>query len=102
MTNISKWFQEEFLDELMEEAWISSEEASLIKEDLRPILQERILLYIFRELNDEQVTKTATLLQEEKYEELTNYLKWIIPDFEEFLYEIYAQFEDEYLEHFKK
>lgn len=55
--NISKTFQEEFLDELVQEAGFDPEDADLIKEDLRPILQERIMLSIYRELTDEQIDK---------------------------------------------
>ena len=101
--SISKSFQEEFLDDLIQEAWFDSENADLLKEDLRPILQERIMLYIYKEIqdNEDDVDMVTRLLDQEKYEELTARLKLIIPDFEDFLYEIYAQFEDEYLENFK-
>jgi len=103
-TSISKSFQEEFLDELIQKAWFKLEDADLLKEDLRPILQERIMLYIYKEIQDNQndVDMVTRLLEQEKYEELTARLKLIIPDFDDFIYEIYAQFEDEYLENFKK
>ena len=103
-TSISKSFQEEFLDELIQKAWFKLEDADLLKEDLRPILQERIMLYIYKEIQDNQndVDMVTRLLGQEKYEELTARLRLIIPDFDDFIYEIYAQFEDEYLENFKK
>ena len=99
---ISKTFQEQFLDELIQQAWFDSENADLLKEDLRPILQERIMLYIYKEIQNNQndVDMVTHLLNEEKYEELTARLQLIIPDFDDFIYEIYAQFEDEYLENF--
>lgn len=101
---VSKSFQEEFLDELIQQAWFDPENADLLKEDLRPILKERIMLYIYKEIqnNQDDVDMVTRLLNEEKYEELTARLKLIIPDFDDFIYEIYAQFEDEYLENFKK
>ena len=103
-TSISKSFQEEFLDDLIQKAWFDPENADLLKEDLRPILQERIMLYIYKEIQNNQndVDMVTRLLGQEKYEELTAHLKFIIPDFDDFIYEIYAQFEDEYLENFKK
>ena len=99
-TKISKPFQEQFLDELVKQAWFSPDEWVLIKEDLRPILQERIMLHIYKELDEEQIDKVWQFFQQEKYDELTNYLKSVIPNFDEFMMEIYAQFEDEYLENF--
>lgn len=101
-TNISKTFQEEFLDELIKEAGFEPEDADLIKEDLRPILQERIMLSIYSVITDEQIEQVWKYFEQEKYSELTEFLKWIIPNFEDFISEVYAQFEDEYLENFKE
>ena len=95
-------FQEQFLDELVKQAWFSADEAVFIKDDLRPILQERIMLFIYRELDDEWVNTVTNLLEGEKYGELTEYINSVIPNFDDFLMEIYAQFEDEYLDHFDK
>lgn len=98
---VSKSFQEEFLDDLVKQAGFSPNEWVLIKEDLRPILQERIMLYIYRELDEKQIEKVWKFFEQDKYEELTEFLKKAIPDFDDFISEIYAQFEDEYLENFK-
>ena len=95
-------FQEQFLDELVKQAGFSPDEAVLIKDDIRPILQERIMLFIYRELDDESVNMVTTLLEQEKYDELTGYLNTVIPNFDDFMMEIYAQFEDEYLDYFDK
>ena len=102
MTNnkISKSFQEEFLDEVVKQAGFTPDEWVLIKEDLRPILQERIMLSIYRELDEKQIDKVWKLFEQDKYEELTEFLKKAIPNFEDFISEIYAIFEDEYLENF--
>jgi hypothetical protein len=53
--NISKTFQEEFLDDLVKEAGFEPEDSDLIKDDLRPILQERIMLSIYSVLTEEQI-----------------------------------------------
>ena len=98
---VSKSFQEEFLDDLVKQAGFSPNEWVLIKEDLRPILQERIMLYIYRELDEKQIEKVWKIFEQDKYEELTEFLKKAIPNFDDFISEIYAQFEDEYLENFK-
>lgn len=99
---ISKSFQEGFLDELVKQAGFSPDEWVLIKEDLKPLLQERIMLHLYEELDEKQIEKVWQFFQQEKYDELTKYLKSIIPDFDEFMMEVYAQFEDEYLENFEK
>lgn len=100
--NISKNFQEEFLDELVQKAGFDPEQWELIKEDLRPILHNRVMLSIYSVLKDEQIDKVWEYLEHEEYDELTNFLKWIIPDFDDFISEVYAQFEDEYLENFQE
>ena len=97
---VSKNFQEEFLDNLVKQAGFTPEEWVLIKEDLRPILQERIMLSIYRELDEKQTEKVWKFFEQDKYDELTEFLKKAIPNFEDFISEIYAIFEDEYLENF--
>ena len=99
---ISKSFQEEFLDDLVKQAGFTPDEWVLIKEDLRPILQERIMLSIYRELDEKQTDKVWEYLKKDKYDELTEFLKKAIPNFDDFMMEIYALFEDEYLENFEK
>lgn len=97
---VSKSFQEEFLNDLVKQAGFTPDEWVLIKEDLRPILQERIMLYIYKELDEEQIDQVGKFFEQNKYDELTEFLKEIIPNFDDFISEIYAQFEDEYLENF--
>ncbi len=92
-------FQEQFLDELLLEAWFTADDnLDLLKEDLRPILQERVAMSIYKELNQEQQDTVTSLLDENKTVELNEYLESTIPDYHEKLMEIYAEFEEEYLE----
>lgn len=98
---ISKSFQEEFLDDLVKQAGFTPEQWELVKGDLRPILQERIMLSIYKSLDEKQTDKVWEYLKEDKYNELTEFLKKAIPNFDDFMMEIYAIFEDEYLENFK-
>lgn len=99
---ISKSFQEEFLDDLVKQAGFTPDEWVLIKEDLRPILQERIMLSIYQELDQKQTDKIWKFFEQDKYNELTEFLKKAIPNFDDFISEIYAIFEDEYLENFNE
>ena len=100
--NMSTTFQEEFLDDLVKQPWFEPEDWDLIKEDLRPLLQERIMLSIYKELTDDQIDQVWKYFEQEQYSELTSFLQWIIPNFDDFISEVYAQFEDEYLENFKE
>lgn len=99
---MDKSFQDQFLDEMLIEAWFEKDDAlDLLKEDLKPILQERIMLHIYQELNEEQANNVSKLLEENDIETLDAFLRQNINDFDDFLMEIYAQFEDEYLENMK-
>ena len=99
MTDNTQNFQEQFLDELLLEAWFTADDnLDLLKEDLRPILQERVAMSTYKELNQEQQDTVTSLLDENKTVELNEYLESTIPDYHEKLMEIYAQFEEEYLE----
>lgn len=99
MTDNKQNFQEQFLDELLLEAWFTQDDnLDLLKEDLRPILQERIVMSVYKKLNQEQRDDVTDLLNNNKTQELDSYLRNVIPDYDEFLMEIYANFEDEYLE----
>ena len=94
-----KSFQEQFLDELLLEAWFTAEDnLDLLKEDLRPLLQERIVMSVYKELNPEQQDVVTDLLDNKKFDELNQYLENTIPNYQEKMMEVYAEFEDEYLE----
>lgn len=95
----NKSFQEQFLDELLLEAWFTTEDnLELLKEDLRPVLQERITMSVYGELTQEQRDTVTEFLDHNKPEELNQYLEDIIPDYQEKMMEVYADFEEEYLE----
>lgn len=95
-------FQDQFLDELLQKAGFEMEDdTELLKADLRPLIQERINLHIYQELDEEQQKKLTQLLDANKLKEAEDYVRGIITDYDDFLMEIYAQFEDEYLEHIK-
>lgn len=100
---MEKSFQETFLDELLIKAGFEPEDGlDLLKEDIRPILQERINIHTYQELNDDQIKKVTQLLDENKITEVESYTRSIIANYDDFLMEIYAQFEDEYLENMKE
>jgi hypothetical protein len=91
-------FQEQFLDQLLADAGFEVEDFSLLKDDLRPVLQERVIMHMYSQLDTAQVDTVWWFLNSKDYNGLNSYLKIVIPNFDEFMMEIYAQFEDEYLE----
>ncbi|HRX63861.1 MAG TPA: hypothetical protein P5060_02020 [Candidatus Absconditabacterales bacterium] len=98
---MNKPFQDQFLDELIMKAGFGEEDVETVKEDLKPILQERIMIHIYKTINDEQSKVVGDFLEKSKFDDLNKYLADTIPNFEDFLMEIYSQFEDEYLENMK-
>jgi hypothetical protein len=100
MTNqINKNFQDQFLDELLLEAGFTADDnLDLLKEELKPLLQERITMSIYNQLGQEQKDTVTEMLDHNQLDELNEYLEKIIPDYQEKMMEIYADFEEEYLE----
>lgn len=100
MTNqINKSFQDQFLDELLLEAGFTADDnLDLLKEELKPLLQERITMSIYNQLDQEQKDTVTEMLDHNQIDELNEYLEKIIPDYQEKMVEIYADFEEEYLE----
>ncbi len=100
MTNqINKNFQDQFLDELLLEAGFTSDDnLDLLKEELKPLLQERITMSIYNQLGQEQKDTVTEMLDHNQLDELNEYLETIIPDYQEKMMEVYADFEEEYLE----
>lgn len=100
MTNqINKSFQDQFLDELLMEAgFTAADNLDLLKEELKPLLQERITMSIYNQLDQEQKDTVTEMLDHNQIEELNEYLEKIIPDYQEKMMEVYADFEEEYLE----
>jgi hypothetical protein len=51
---MTKLFQDQFLDELVLKAGFGEEDTDLIKDDLKPLLQERIMIHIYKAITEEQ------------------------------------------------
>lgn len=101
MTPLSSNYQEFFLKMLLKQAWFADDQANLLKEDLRPILQERIILSIFSRLDEEQQTFAEQLLDQGEHTKLDDFFEKSIPNFEDFVNDIYVHFAEEYLANFK-
>jgi hypothetical protein len=76
MKNIPQTFQEQFLDELLTEAWFTKQDnLDLLKQDLRPLVQERITSSVYSRLTPQQQEKVTDLLENNKIQELNHYLE---------------------------
>ncbi|MDR2189983.1 MAG: hypothetical protein LBP53_02050 [Candidatus Peribacteria bacterium] len=98
---------EQFLDQLLVLAGFNPEEDDFdfLKDDLRPLLSERITLKLYAALPTEEDRATfdtmMTADDETKTEELYAFLISRIPHFDDFMANIYQEFQAEYLEAMK-
>jgi len=98
MTETSATFQDEFLGQLCEKAWITDYDTrETIKAELLPVLQERIMLQIYGRLTPQQNEQITALFVQGTSDEIHHFIRSAIPNYDAFLSEIYMQFEDEYL-----
>ena len=89
--------QEQFLNDTLIMAGFDPEvdDFNALKEDMRPILDEYIELNLYKFLNDKEKTEYDKLEDNN-----LDFFKDRLSNFDDFISEIYAQFEDEYLENF--
>jgi hypothetical protein len=98
---------EQFLDELLVTAGFNPQEDDfdLLKEDLRPLLSERITLKLYGMLPSEadRAAFDAMMTSDDDvaFEQLYDFLTTRIPDFDEAMDAIYLEFQHEYLEAMK-
>jgi hypothetical protein len=98
MTESSATFQDEFLSELCEKAWITDHDTrAVLKAELLPVLQERIMLQIYSRLTPQQNEQLTALFVQGTSDEIQYFIRSAIDQYDAFLAEIYMQFEDEYL-----
>jgi hypothetical protein len=96
-----------FLDETLTLAGFNAEEDDfeLLKEELRPLLEERIILKIYQALPMEadraEFDRLMTSDEEVGSDEIDAFFRAKIEDFDDFMGEVYAEFQAEYLEAMK-
>ncbi|MDR0860634.1 MAG: DUF5663 domain-containing protein [Candidatus Peribacteria bacterium] len=98
---------EQFLDETLTLAGFDPErdDFELLKEELLPLLEERITLKIYQALPTEEdrkaFDKMMTSDEEVDSEVINDFFTSKIPNFDDFMADIYIEFQDEYLEAMK-
>jgi len=99
---------EQFLDELLTTAGFNFEEDDFdfLKEDLRPILSERITLKLYEALptQEDRAEFDVMMTADEEIAPEILYAFFIarIPNFDNFMADIYLEFQNEYLEAMKE
>ena len=94
---------EEFLHELLVSAGFDPEEDDfdLLMEDLAPILAERIILKLYAALPTEKDRAEMDAMfaagEETDPDALRAFLMERIPNFDDFMYQVYTEFWDDYL-----
>ena len=91
--------EEDFIYNLLLEAGFSPEEDNFeeLREDLEPLLMDKILEKVFEALSVEQREEIMHLFDKGKEAEALTKIEKIIPDYDNFLADIFQEFEEEYL-----
>lgn len=97
--HLEEMHEEDFLQNLLLEAGFDPEEDDFeaMKEELEPILMDRLMDAIFQELSDAQRKEVMKLFDAGKEAEALAKIEKMIPDYDNFLAEMFQKFGDEYL-----
>jgi Mg/Co/Ni transporter MgtE len=69
----------------------------MLKAELEPVLMDRIITRVFEELNDTQRKEVMKLFDEKKEAEALTKIEKMIPNYDDFLANIFEEFQEEYL-----
>jgi Mg/Co/Ni transporter MgtE len=69
----------------------------MLKAELEPVLMDRIITRVFEELNDAQRKEVMKLFDEKKEAEALTKIEKMIPNYDDFLANIFEEFQEEYL-----
>ena len=92
-------FEEDFIQNLLLEAWFDPKVDNFeeLREDLEPLLMDKIMWRVFDELSIEQRKEIMKLFDNKKEAEALAKIEKMIPDYDNFLADIFQEFEEEYL-----
>jgi len=96
---------EDFLEQLILKANPDLDDASIemLVADAEPVLEERVFTNIVKKLSPEQRKQLITITEDDQYMSWKAYdfLKKEIPNYENFIENIYDEFEKMYLDNYK-
>ncbi len=98
-THLNEMHEEDFLNYLLLEAGFIPEEDDFdqLKAELEPLLMDTIMTKVFETLSDDQREEVMKLFDAGKEAEALQKIEKMIPDYDNFLADVFQQFGDDYL-----
>jgi len=96
--------RDDFLESVLIKAWIPQDDAfGYFVEQAEPVLNDRVITNVTWQLDEEQLDTFMNLAAKKADESVIyNYLCSVIPNYEEFIWKVYDDFEKMYLDYFKE
>lgn len=96
---LAETHEEDFLNDLLMQAGFNPEEDNFeeLKDELEPILIDRIMVRVFEKLTEPQRKEVMKLFDAEKEAEALEKIEKLIPNYDEFLAGVFEEFQEEYL-----
>ena len=97
--HLAETHEEDFLNDLLMQAGFNPEEDNFeeLKDELEPILIDRIMVRVFEKLTEPQRKEVMKLFDAEKEAEALEKIEKLIPNYDEFLAGVFEEFQEEYL-----
>ena len=97
--HLAEAHEEDFLNALLMQAGFNPEEDNFeeLKDELEPILIDRIMVRVFEKLTEPQRKEVMKLFDAEKEAEALEKIEKLIPNYDEFLAGGFEEFQEEYL-----
>ena len=97
--HLAETHEGDFLNDLLIQAGFNPEEDNFeeLKEELEPILIDRIMVRVFEKLTEPQRKEVMKLFDAEKEAEALEKIEKLIPNYDEFLAGVFEEFQEEYL-----
>ena len=92
-------YEEDFIYNLLIEAGYSPDKDDFesLKEEMEPLLMDKIISRVFEELSNDQRKEIMKLFDAKKEAEALEKIEKMIPDYDNFLEEVFQEFAEEYL-----
>jgi len=92
-------YEDDFIYNLLIEAGYSPDKDDFdsLKEEIEPLLMDKIVSRVFEELSNDQRREIMKLFDAKKEAEALSKVEKMIPDYDNFLEEVFEEFAQEYL-----
>ena len=92
-------YEDDFIYNLLIEAGYSPDKDDFdsLKEEIEPLLMDKIISRVFEELSNDQRREIMKLFDAKKEAEALSKVEKMIPDYDNFLEEVFEEFAQEYL-----